>query len=994
MSAPLNPRNRRRRSDCSLAKRLFLTRKLKAAADPRAVFRELDAAAQDRPGARAWGMASRGLDVTIGAGFDFGPLLTFGSPAVIAEVGVSVTCSGSTNLSLMLERQASGSLQLRRMTGYSVGLTGILEAKVGVGIPEEWGQAATAMVPDVPTRGLKAKVEEHGKANPLVVEEGGEGEEAEEPAEPPDEKSVEDSLDQTAEDEEAADEPEPPVDDSSADAADKVFDLKAVAQGEVSAGLRYLVVRDPAPVSGNTLEDLDAAMATFISHSEKAAIKEEAHELLAESTAAADAAKSLAAVAAWLELVPERSRTPECKRLIERVEQQTELSKKLALLTSSALDGLIRRLRERYLLADSALRKASDLASFVTTTVERPEGSERETRCFPNKLEYDRAVALLQRRESSSWKASSDKDAWKQEARQLLRRATSIFGPPDGQHSDWLIQSLKRTQLAGASTNYTKGVGKGPGSTRDLHDEVVTVVATANELGWQPDTSAADAASKALVKEARRWISANAALVPNPPERKWLRTMSAAGLVDKLNEVVQLNPARTDAAELAIRLTAVKAAERVEVKARAIQILQTHAPTSLPTWGTPAATVLAEQLQRLITNPPSPRPTGFGDWAPLLDELKRIKAEKDEKNAPSNPRAGLCYLTLLGTHAAAAASLSAKAVGRFAIGPNELGGHAKASAEVEVRQDWLTARLQGFEEQGTEVVVQTQDVKVRRFVASAKVAATAKVVNKTAHEVEKGVEVGRVRWSGATARWKLPAAETKSVELLIGSGLCFGRSAGRERFAKKLAALRLANPLEADGSRPAKLKSTAYVRRLATALRVPADTLVECLLDLCPTADDVPSEEHEVLYFESRWTLPKLSAFPVRRPSLFLSLFRSSETRHTPPTDVQIHDVRKALQRRFKRYPTQFRLQSIAIRVKVGDEPEESERTLLQVAHEYIVVAQVAVVAKQSSSTTSMPDQLVWWSDPTHRDIEADPADTRRAALLRESVPPLFVVDV
>jgi hypothetical protein len=31
-----------------LVPKLFLTRKLKAAADPRAVFRELDAAAQDR----------------------------------------------------------------------------------------------------------------------------------------------------------------------------------------------------------------------------------------------------------------------------------------------------------------------------------------------------------------------------------------------------------------------------------------------------------------------------------------------------------------------------------------------------------------------------------------------------------------------------------------------------------------------------------------------------------------------------------------------------------------------------------------------------------------------------------------------------------------------------------------------------------------------------------------------------------------------------------
>ena len=96
-------------------------RKLKAAADPRDCFERLAALQADVPGARAWGTAERGLTVNLGAGFDFGPLLTFGSPVVTAEVGAQLSVGGAQNLIVMLERMpGSGKLTLRRMTGWSV----------------------------------------------------------------------------------------------------------------------------------------------------------------------------------------------------------------------------------------------------------------------------------------------------------------------------------------------------------------------------------------------------------------------------------------------------------------------------------------------------------------------------------------------------------------------------------------------------------------------------------------------------------------------------------------------------------------------------------------------------------------------------------------------------------------------------------------------------------------------------------------------------------
>ena len=136
-----------------MATKTGIARKLKVGADPRQAFEALAALNRDLPGARAWGSAERGFTVALGAGFDFGPLLTFGAPIITAEVGAALSVGTSSNLVVLLDRNAQNQLTLSRLSGYSVILGGMLEAKGGVGIPEKWTETSSMMVPDVPTIG-------------------------------------------------------------------------------------------------------------------------------------------------------------------------------------------------------------------------------------------------------------------------------------------------------------------------------------------------------------------------------------------------------------------------------------------------------------------------------------------------------------------------------------------------------------------------------------------------------------------------------------------------------------------------------------------------------------------------------------------------------------------------------------------------------------------------------------------------------------------------
>ena len=1003
-----------------MATKTGIARKLKVGADPRQAFEALAALNRDLPGARAWGSAERGFTVALGAGFDFGPLLTFGAPIITAEVGAALSVGTSSNLVVLLDRNAQNQLTLSRLSGYSVILGGMLEAKGGVGIPEKWTETSSMMVPDVPTIGLKGRLEEHTLANPLAPEEPEEEEEEEEePAEEteplPNDGDVEDRADaalqslqkddSTPEDHPASDGAQGALDlrqgrsGTADESADKVLDIHAMGKVEASVGLRYLIVREPSPLRLESMAAVDAAMAAFISDSQKSALKEEVEAFIAEHTMAEKTAgtQGIDSAVQWMSKVAEAKRTDEWARLNERLLACRSLSK-------TSLEALRGKVEELYVLqTEPGSLKPLKLCSLPNFGLQIKKW-RRDSALFPTHDQFVQAQACqadyAKNFQNNQGVDSNTKETWKKNTRGLLK---STFG--ELTTSAELAAALKRTITAGECSWYDPYPSAPMPGARPLYDQIT-------ELGEHIDglkkdglqftgddsaikTSIATVTSQVL-KDFRGFLKKNGNLVSEPPTPKRFGNRSTADLVAKLQEIGRNNPALA-AGEYAELLTKLKSSEKDELKNRAVAMLVSAGQADkLPAWPRkPATKDLTTKLTDLAKQ--KPPKVKSEEVNKLIEELNQLAAETEQAaQTAADPASQLTYISLLGFSGGGGASAVAKAKLRFALGVNELGVHAKAGAQMEGRAEAINVRTQGYtDDKNDQKTVRTQDVKIRRWAFTAEAAAEAKAGNKTVGEASTGIkESGRIRWSGATGYWTFPPTSQDTVELKMGSGVCFGRSAGRERFSSKMEDLRKANPGPKPGNAP-----TPYVTRLAQALRVNEKLLTRCLLQLFPTTDDESTlADQDVLYFESRWSVSGNGQFKLRgpgSPSLVQKLREKLGVKTPlPPPPTEINDLRKALVPAFSRNKKNFRLQSIAIRVKLGDEPEEKEKTLFQFAHEYIVVATAAVTSREATRTAAMPDALVWWSNPKFRRIETGDSPAAKEKLYQQAVPPLFLLDV
>lgn len=1028
-------------------------RKLKAAADPRDCFAELAELGADVPGACAWGTAERGLTVNLGAGFDFGPLLTLGAPVVTAEVGAQLSLGGAQNLMVRLDRAPkSNKLVLSRLTGWSVKAELLVEAKLGIGIPEWAGEAAANFVPvTVPAGPLPALIEENSKANPLT-------EEQPEPAEPESSldpvEGAEDRADagmEAEEKEEEEKEEEAEQEEAPSEDADTIVDLAAVAKAEAALSLRYFIVRDANPcfLDGRG-PALDKEMKIFISETGKALLKEEVEEALGPVTADASDTHTAERALEWLKLVPEDKWGDVGRAHIAALEARTQVHKDLELLATKALAALVEAISARYLFRwkeDSAENK---LKGFLTSSQYiRTVGSASDK--SPSQFELEEATRILDTYDPHA--TGEAKAAWKKRAslavelvRQYDDRMNANVGypkvghggmtarivanlfTPDRSKTQSLLADLRRLKDAGESRLYLPPgtvAGRtqpgGPPSNRDIYDRVMDVLGAAERLkGWTPSPDSEAATTKTVVDHARRWIKQNAGLVTKPPERLWISNRKTVDLLAKVDAVLKNSPSRTELKALRDELDAAKRAERATVKTRAAQIVLEN-NGDLPAWPlTPGSAALLVELKKLLPTSQNPGMVKKlpADFVQVKEDLQLLMDEAADPQTATKRKQGLCYVSGWTFGGKSEVGASAKAKFRVGLGASELGVHAKAEVSAGFQCERVSFRLQGFEENGTTTLMHTQDVKISRWSAAATAFAAAKVGNKTVAEAEgPNKESGRIRWSAAMARWALPAegATPASVALLPGSGVTYGRSAGRERFVEKLAALRLANqpssgdvPPTADkaASQPAKVIAIPYVRRLSRALRVTPMVLARALLEMYPTDDALPEESHETLYFESRWAVAPNTTVKLRKGALdkawqkFKKALRGRTTEQ-PPATPELCDLRKVLGGAFRKTAnkTRFKLQSIAVRVRMGDDPEESEKTLFQVSWEYVVTATASTVRHTTSRTDTMPDVCTWWNlgKSTRVDRPA-PGDAKvelwRSQIREDAVPAAFVVDV
>jgi hypothetical protein len=485
-----------------MATKTGIARKLKVGADPRQAFEALAALNRDLPGARAWGSAERGFTVALGAGFDFGPLLTFGAPIITAEVGAALSVGTSSNLVVLLDRNAQNQLTLSRLSGYSVILGGMLEAKGGVGIPEKWTETSSMMVPDVPTIGLKGRLEEHTLANPLAPEEPEEEEEEEEePAEEteplPNDGDVEDSADaalqslqkddSTPEDHPASDGAQGALDlrqgrsGTADESADKVLDIHAMGKVEASVGLRYLIVREPSPLRLESMAAVDAAMAAFISDSQKAALKEEVEEFIAEHTMAATTAgtQGIDSAVQWMSKIAQEKRTPDWTPLNARLLACQSLS----IPTLGALRDKVKKL---YVLqTNPAPLQLSALKDFGLQI----KKWRRDSALFPTHDQFVQAQACqadyAKNFQNNQWVDSNTKETWKKNTRGLLK---STFG--ELTTSAELAAALKRTITAGECSWYDPYPSAPMPGARPLYDQITELGEHIDGLKKSPATTA------------------------------------------------------------------------------------------------------------------------------------------------------------------------------------------------------------------------------------------------------------------------------------------------------------------------------------------------------------------------------------------------------------------------------------------------------------------------------------------------------------------------
>jgi hypothetical protein len=816
------------------------------------------------PGVFSAGSCETGWVVTVGAGFDFGPLLTFGAPVVTAEVGAEVEGAAYNSVVFALVRNPDRvqqtsidkPLTLLQMTGFRLSGQLILEAKLGIGSSEESGMVFADAGASVTTGGVVATINNNSEGNPLAdqgeshsgVVGKGAGAEQDDPA---------------AGDEEPEEEEEDPY----ADSAIVVCNIGVHAKAGVGVGMDYLLVRDkaPTPYSGPEDEDLQRYLGAVLNRTTKKEVKKRAIELLQDTQGhLPETTNRDSLIAALTQLSPNLSRPKQeqCQRHIEQLHATRRA------LSWRQSEGEAQRFFER--VCPRYCR------SLPVKTVSSTLGEQREK-------ELGRLIGYL----------ASDPLCWVPadvRTYTTVRRTLFLKGHvPDGTRR--LLNDLdvggttdpnRLAYLDDLGTHWTTHV------TADL----------AEARQWLKVAQGAGSNADAVKEAARRFFVAHAGAVQEDS--------STAGIIKALDDRqkpgggVASEEQRKELSELHDTLTRIQRLDKDMIKERAVAYLREHGQTSkLLAWPrTPSASELKARI-----GSPSDR---IG-----MEILEDLQALGDEAETPSDVPRHLTYLCAKIPRLSASALVGAKAILKAQAGANQAGLQAGASAGAEITARWAYTRLQyPVGGQSGSPFVATQDMRLARWEAALTAEASTKIGNRGKGK-EASKEYGGMEWKAARVLWTYSGSSGR-VSPLVGSGLNRGVTVRIASLTKWLTA-----------GAP-KRASSNLVKRLVKTLKVDPATALS-FLESVDVASLNELEDEEQVFIEASYALTA-AALGQLQFTLSAPTAPSSWLKVTPPK-IDIDDCLEPMAASFQTRRN-FQLQSISIRVELADEVEHSRTWL------------------------------------------------------------------
>lgn len=927
---------------------------LKEAANPLDTFSTLAELEQELPGAASTGYCEQGLEVTLGAGFDFGPLLTFGAPVVTAEVGAEVGGTSTDCLLLALVHQPSvvgdsvvdRPLMLAQLSGARLAVTAKLTATVGVGVETTMFSEYNKTLATVGAARTAAA------AKLRVVQEPTSDAPADPTTDTDEQPDVED------------------VEAETPDESDIAVGLvaTAMASAEASVAYSYMLLREPNPQRYASASDKDLVelLSVTLSGDTKEQHKARAVALLAGATVDLSKDKKTVDLLANLEkLKPQFERDPALERKREAcINALTSAqANKKRLETAEEAGPFLDRFADLTGLED--LRSDDGLKHDVAPKLVRVIQLLRGGGLFPTNEVEQLAERLLEL--ETQYTPSWEKSTLGVLGISGIKSATpksKLFG---GYEHNELVRCLKKViEVA-----------------RQVPKLLTQATAIQDALDARPNPAEVANAKK----QASAFIQKYGAGANFDPGRPWFGgRIPAAKLTAQLQAAVDSRALsakeEAEAKALIADLRRVSRYEQRKVKEAAIAYLAGKPQHSrLPSFGTPSRTLLIECLSPYGTQDPK-----AVQLSEALDELNQTEEDtaltEDEKKY-----AHLTYLCARSPRVTAGGEIRARVgVGVTAAGESlSAGASAQAGARIEASR--ARTRLQTFfpYKPNQQPVVQTQDVKVTTWSAAAEVGVSANAGERSA-AAGTIAEFGGLQWQAATLRWTYPKRpdQAKAVKSLPGSGLSFGRSVKRERFLKKVEAI------------TSKTSVTPYMRRLAKALRVNVETVRAFLADTFGRKDFRDGltfgDETEVLLIEATFALTPGAPFGVGGATLenLKKLFRSGIPVAAPKLDVE--DTRAPM-KKLLGVTGAFTLQSISVRYRVGEETDRS-RVLFELSHSYVVVATANVTRVQKANTNGLVEVLTWWPDEERRRIDEGLDEAARKALRSNSVPPTILVSL